>query len=388
MNRWNCIFCGLLIAWWIPGKASGQGDWSFYDTFSRFAPSVFSISVEIPQKYINARNEEVIKQYRDLMESISGMVAGSSGEAANPLSNNSIHQVRRKMDIMLEQMLTNNRIQCAGFAIGPHHLVTMSNFVKSATFGGLITVKDDSRGFARAIWIGSDDLTGVAVLQVNDVTFTHYVDLNEYNSHLDDPSQPIARGANPLPVASNILTIQRPYDLTCSPFSGIIGGYNRLIGMFEIEKYIQTNLPLFPGNEGSPVFSPSGQLVGMMATEFHIGNNPSVTFVIPADIVADAALSIMESGKRERGWISGVGLGQDVNGILVQEVIPQSPAALAGLQKGDIIVGFNGVREKRVWNLIDWISKSKPNEIIRFEVTRGSQTQWIEILTSIRQIRK
>jgi S1-C subfamily serine protease len=71
----------------------------------------------------------------------------------------------------------------------------------------------------------------------------------------------------------------------------------------------------------------------MMATEYHIGNWPGVTFVIPADIVADSATGILETGKRERGWISGVGLGQDGEGILVEEVIPRS-GAFAGCEGG------------------------------------------------------
>lgn len=389
MKYWHLSIWSWLTILGLPSLSFGQGDWAVYDTFVRFSPAVYSISVEIPQQYILDRHEELIKQFQDLQENYSDIVAGGSETLAGQyMFTNVIRQFKHKMDVMRDQMLTNNRVRCAGFAISPHHLVTLSNIVKSATLGGAITIKDDYRWLARAQLQGADDLTGIAVLRVDSATFSHFVELEESLGLEEDMYSAMNRLSTPLPIASYIMTIQRPYDLPSSPFSGIIGGYNRLLGLFEIEKYIQTDLPLYPGNEGAPVFSPSGQLVGMMATEFHLGNWPGVTFIIPADIVADSALAIMEDGRRERGWISGVGLGQDEDGILVEDVVPRSPAAVSGLRKGDLIMGFNGIREKKVWNLIDHISKSKPNEIIRFDIKRGAQYYSIEIKTSPRQTRQ
>lgn len=390
MKRWYFLLYSILSVWWLPGGANGQGDWAVYDTFTRFSPAVYSLSIELPQQYILTQHEELIKQILDLQEKYSDIIAGSSDPVSGQaMLSNLIRQLWRKLDVMRDRLLSTNYIRCVGFAVGPHHLVTTNNMVKSATLGSAINIEDDfHRRLAQAEWIGSDDLTGVSVLRVNDVTFTHFVNLNEYFIPSEDYNQPQPHETNPLPVASYIMTIQRPYEFPSSPFSGIIGGYNRMLGLTEIEKYIQTDLPLYPGNEGAPVFSPSGQLVGMMAVELHMGNGPGMTFVIPSDIVADSALAIMESGKRERGWISGLGIGQDINGIVVEEVIPHSPAAMAGLQKGDLILGFNGSREKRVWNLIDFISRSKPDAIIRFEIMRGSQLQWIDIKTSLRLNRK
>ncbi|MGC9328248.1 MAG: trypsin-like peptidase domain-containing protein, partial [Candidatus Hinthialibacter sp.] len=248
----------------LPSLSFGQGDWAVYDTFVRFSPAVYSISIEIPQQYILERHEELIKQFQDLQENYSDIVAGGSDTLAGQyMFTNVIRQYKRKMEIMRDQMLTNNRVRCAGFAISPHHLVTLSNIVKSATLGGAISIKDDYRWLARAQLHGADDLTGIAVLQVQDVTFSQYVDLEESLEWDEEEAySTMNRLSARLPTASYIMTIQRPYDLPSSPFSGIIGGYNRLLGLFEIEKYIQTDLPLYPGNEGAPVFSPSGQLVG------------------------------------------------------------------------------------------------------------------------------
>ncbi len=392
MKQWFFLLIGIVVLGWVPNSVQSQGDWAVYDTFTRFSPAVYSVSVEIPQQYIMDRHEELIRQFRDLQENYSDIVTGSTDTLAGQyMFDNLIRQLRRKLDVMRDQMLNNNRVRCSAFAVGPHHLVSLSTIVKSATLGGTISIKDDFHWISKAELKGADDFTGVAVLEVKDVTFTQFINLQDYRFQNEDSSQavqPGLPGSNQLPVASYVVSIQRPYDLPSSPFSGIIGGYNRLLGLFEIEKYIQTDLPLYPGNEGSPVFSPSGQLVGMLATEFRLGNWPGVTFLIPADTIADSALSIIEWGKRDRGWISGVGLGQDSHGIIVEEVVPRSPAALAGLLKGDLILGFNGQREKKVWNLIDHISRSKPNDMIHFEIKRGSQVFLIDIKTTLRQSRK
>ncbi len=385
MKRFALFILGLCC---LPYYAPAQGDMAIYDTFSRYSPAVYSINVEIPKDYIIERHQVLVDQFSDLQDNYSDIVSDGSGALAGQyMFKNVMNAMRRKLDLMKEQMLSNNRVRGAGLAISPHHLLTLSAVVKSATFGAVIAIKDDYRWISKAVLHGIDELSGIAVLRVEDVTFSNYIDLKEYNSN-QGANDSLNNWNNQLPIASYVMAIQRPYDLPASPFSGVIGGYNRLLGLYDIEKYIQTDLPFYPGNEGAPVFSPSGKLVGVMASEFSLGRWPGITFLIPSDIIADSALAIIRTGKRERGWISGVGLGQDINGIVVEEVIPDSSAALAGLKKGDLILGFNGRREKIVWNLIDFISKTEPNEIIRFEVKRGSRLYAVNVKTTLRQIRK
>ena len=166
------------------------------------------------------------------------------------------------------------------------------------------------------------------------------------------------------------MTIQRPYDLPATPISGMIGGYYRQVNLFPMEKYIQTDFPLYPGNEGAPVFSPSGQLVGMIATEFHIGGWPSVTFVIPADYVVDSAREIIQTGKRERGVFPGVVLALNEKGVLVSEVKQDSPY-VDELQPGDIIIGINHLKDSDQLSLYYGLMNTKPNEKIRLQILRG-----------------
>ncbi|NPU97888.1 MAG: serine protease [Candidatus Omnitrophica bacterium] len=368
------LFCGLGVWQAFPPETRSQGDWAVYETFSRYSPAVFAINVEIPKEYILHRMEELMNQFRELQESSSEIIAGGSDSVlSQQLFSNLTVQWQRKLFVMQKQMLANNRVRGAGFAIDPHHVVTLASIVKSATLGGEITIEDDFRKVAKAQLVGVDEMMGVAVLRVNDVTFSSYVDLN--------------RVADQLPVASYIMTIQRPYDLPASPFSGMIGGYYRKMNLFEYERYIQTDLPFYPGNEGSPVFSPSGQLIGMIATEFHIGNFPGITLVTPAEIVVDSALSLIKTGKRERGWIPGMVLKQDEEGVLIEELDANSLAAESGLAVGDLIIGVGGERESQLWKIYYKILDTKPQDTIRLEVKRGSQLYLFDVPTSSRKPR-
>jgi serine protease Do len=352
--------------------AYGQGDWAIFETFSRNAPAVYSISVEIPQEHIIKSYEDSIKRLNEYQENLTEDIFGGSGKNAgnSMLFENMINRIEKHLKIYVNQLMSNNYLRGAGFAIDNEHLVTLSTVVRSATLGGEITLMDDHSQRLKANLLGLDETTGIAVLKVEDASFSTYVD--------------VTRISGMLPIASYIMTIQRPYDLHASPFSGMIGGYYRTVGLFEYERYIQADLPLFPGNDGAPVFSPSGQLIGMLATEYHREGWPGISFIIPGDMVLDSAREIIANGTIEHGWIPGIEFKQDISGIIIEKLEETSPAKMAGLQKGDIITGFNGQRVNQGVDLIYYILNARPNELVQVEIQRGTQRIVIPIKTSKR----
>ncbi len=354
--------------------STAQGDLAVYETFTQYAPAVFSINVEIPREIILERYKDSLRQLRTYQESFNDMVQHST--KANIGFNQFDQWFSRweeQIETVREQWLRNNRVRGAGFAVDQKHLVTLSTIIQSATLGGNITITSDYKSPLKAEIRGADQMTGIAVLRIKEGTFSHYVSLKENIK-------------SSLPIASYIMSIQRPYDLPASPFSGMIGGYNRRTNKFELERYIQTDIPLYPGNEGSPVFSPSGKLIGMLATDYYMGRWPSVTFMIPSEMIADSALSIIEHGKRERGWIPGLELRQSLGGILLEEVEEESLADRSGFQKGDLIVGVDGQKEKQLWDLIYYILNSHPEQTLRFEVRREGKPEpvYVEVTTEKR----
>jgi len=308
-------------------SASAQ-DRAVYEVFSRYAPSVYSISVEIPKHVILKRLSE---SFQNL--DAPNLIKNSTNATNLNLYNYVMNQYEQHFNTIREQMLSNNRVRGVGFAIDQQHMVTLSTVVQSATYGGEITLENEERSMKAKVK-GVDQMTGVALLEVLDASFEYYVDVS---SHPSFRHQEVS-----LPIGSFVMTIQRPYDLPASPFSGIIGGYYRTMKIFEIERYIQTDLPLYPGNEGSPIFSPSGQFIGMIATRYSVENWPSLTFAIPADIIYDSAKSLKENGKSERGWIPGLSVTLHNGRLVIDLVKSESPAADAGLQKGEQIIGFEG----------------------------------------------
>ncbi len=370
MRLFGPVIAVCAILWGGVPAAVGQGDLAVHDTFQRYSPAVYTVSVEIPKNYILQNYNNTVSRLRGYLKSYSSAITGGASPSISYNAFQSmVEQVERDMEYLKERMIVRNQKNGAAFAVTPHHLVTLSTVIKSATLGGDLTVYDNNRRQIKAALQGIDELTGVAVLRVDSATFSDYIDLDSISTLL--------------PVASYVIAIQRPYDLPASPFSGMIGGHKRGMKLFKIERYIQTDLPLYPHNEGAPVFSPSGLLVGMIASEYHVGNWPGLTFIIPADIVADSAKSIIAEGKRERGWIPGLDLVQLESGILVEKLAENSPAAKAGLKRGDFIIEFNEEKETNVLNLLYKIFHTKPDETVSMVIQRGPNRIYLEVKTTL-----
>ncbi len=354
MGRWFLLFWFSLFG--FHGAVNAQFDSAVYETFTRHAPAVYSIEVTVPKHVILKEYEKSITRLQEFHDRYGNLVMSSTQPSGSLFKLNSlIDRWERQLDFLKEQMLMNNSMLGSGFAVDPNHIVTLSSVVKSATMGGDITVIDHQNIQRRALLQGVDHMTGVAVLRIPDATFEHYIDLDRLSTSL--------------PVSSYIMTIQSPYTLPPSPFPGMIGGYHRKLGKFLLERYIQTNLPLFPGNEGAPVLSPSGQLVGMMAAAF--GASPSVTFAIPAEFIRDSARQIIEKGELVHGWLPGIKLQQTADGILILNVDPNSHAANSGLKPGDVIVGFDGTNEAQLWQFLSRIVNADPQQNMRIDILRG-----------------
>lgn len=343
-----------------------------YETFSRQAPAVVTVNVEIPKDYLLQRWDESISKFRHYQEQFSDLItSGTDTQRRFYLTLESqIRRLEHNLEYLKQQMQHNIVDMGAGFAIDPHHVVTLTTVLRRADVGEAISITRPDNITIPAKVLGANPVTGIAMLRVEDPLFETYVDINRLSSRL--------------PEASFIMTIQRPYRMLPSPFTGIICGYGRRLGLFLYEDYILTNLPLYPNNNGAPVFSASGLLIGMMASEFHAFDHPGVTFVIPANVVADSIRGIMKEDQLAQGWIDGVRLGQHQMGILIEEIERESRAALAGLRKDDLIVGvegreINGLGERVLLNFYEIVMRTEPDQSLTVEVQRGPDRVQIEV---------
>ena len=153
--------------------------------------------------------------------------------------------------------------------------------------------------------------------------------------------------------------------------------------------FIQTDVALNPGNSGGPLFNQRGEVVGVNSRIFSgTGGYMGLSFSIPIDVAMEVADQLKRDGKVTRSYL-GVSL-QDIDrtlaesyklskpeGSLITQVAPNSPAAKAGLQAGDVILKYNGTDISRTSQLLNYLNRSAPKQQIQLEVLRDDKRRSI-----------
>jgi serine protease Do len=144
--------------------------------------------------------------------------------------------------------------------------------------------------------------------------------------------------------------------LSQSVTSGIISATDRNdVHINDFESFLQTDAAINPGNSGGPLVNMLGQVIGINSAIVTGGRgNDGVGFAIPMDMASKVADSLIKSGKVQRARVGialepltpafakQLGLDANIKGVVVSDIVPDSPASKAGLKRGDVITGFNG----------------------------------------------
>jgi S1-C subfamily serine protease len=156
-----------------------------------------------------------------------------------------------------------------------------------------------------------------------------------------------------LEVGDWVLAIGNPYGLDRTVTSGIVSAKQRrgLLQRSPYQDFLQTDAAVNPGNSGGPLVNIRGEIVGINTAI--VGQSfQGISFAIPSVSVRDIYNKLIAEGKVARAWL-GVGLdlvddevarktGLELGAVVVTRVVPTSPAALAGLQPGDILISWDG----------------------------------------------
>ena len=264
------------------------------------------------------------------------------------------------------------RGQGSGFIIGSDGLIlTNAHVVRDAKD---VTVKlSDRREFAAKV-LGLDPVTDVAVLRI---------DAKELPTvRLGDPRQ--------LSVGDPVLAIGAPFGFEQTATQGIVSAKGRSLPGDAVVPFIQTDAAVNPGNSGGPLFSGTGEVVGINAQIYsHTGGYQGLAFAIPIDVALNIKDQIVATGKASHGRL-GVTI-QDMNqslaesfglerpdGALVSQVAPGSAAAAAGLKAGDVITQVNGQTLARSGALSSVIGMAKPGDTVRLGVWRDRKAIDVE----------
>lgn len=209
--------------------------------------------------------------------------------------------------------------------------------------------------------VGSDNLTDLAVLKIH---------ANNLSTIPQNPDRPVH-------VGDVALAIGNPYNLGQSVSQGIISAVGRsAVGdSLGRQNFIQTDASINRGNSGGALINSAGELVGI--STLSIGKTSSeiaegLNFAIPMNIANDVLYKIIRDGRVIRGYF---GVQSDISsnggqGVVITGVSPNSPAAKAGIQVGDVILKLNNQEGISAREIMQIISNTKPNTEVIVTVMR------------------
>jgi serine protease Do len=205
-----------------------------------------------------------------------------------------------------------------------------------------------------------------------------------------------------LNVGEWVVAIGSPFGLHLNHTvtAGIVSaiGRNSVISRNNFEDFIQHDAAINPGNSGGALFNLDGELVGIntaIATDGYSRANAGVGFAIPINMVKRVMEDLISDGKVTRGWL-GVQI-QDVdegmakalqlngwNGAIISQVIKNSPAEDAGVEKQDVIIAVNGVKVDDSSNLKNLISSGRPHDKTKLTLIRDGHEKKLTVTLGIR----
>ncbi|MDP2752834.1 MAG: DegQ family serine endoprotease [Nitrospirota bacterium] len=254
-----------------------------------------------------------------------------------------------------------------GYIITNNHVVEKADEIK-------VTLLD--RRTLKGSIVGADPKTDIAIIKID-------------ASNL----QTLSWGdSDKLQVGEFVLAIGSPYGLSNTVTMGIISAVGRAnVGIADYEDFIQTDAAINPGNSGGPLVNIKGELIGINTAIFsRTGGYQGIGFAVPSNMVRLVMDQLVQKGKVTRGWI-GVTiqeltpeLAQEFGlkkskGALVSDVMKDSPAARAGILRGDILLEFNGKEVKDVSSLRNMVAQSKAGSGITLKILRAGKEFTIKV---------
>jgi len=268
------------------------------------------------------------------------------------------------------------------------HIITNNHVVDSAQ--KISIVFHDGKSYSANI-VGTDPYADLAVVKVD-------ADASVLNP------LPLGNSAD-LRIGDQVAAIGNPFGLSGSMTQGIVSQLGRLLNppnsSFSIPNVIQTDAPINPGNSGGPLLNMQGEVIGITtAIQSGTGEFSGVGFAIPSNTMKKIVPILIETGHYKHPWlgISGVSIDPDLastlqlpvsSGFMIEGVVPNSPAANAGLQGykenktidgtkyetgGDIITAVDGNPIKQIEDILNYLQDKKTvGDKITLEIIRNGK---------------
>ena len=269
-------------------------------------------------------------------------------------------------DFRQQSLGTGFIIDEEGYILTNNHVVEKADEIK-------VKLADGEEYMAQII--GRDPKTDLALIKIDsDKTFT-----------------PLPLGdSDKLEVGEWVVAIGNPFGLGNTVTAGIVSAKYRQIGAGAYDNFIQTDASINPGNSGGPLLKTNGEVVGINSAIYsQTGGSIGIGFAIPINMAKDL-LPQLKEGKVVRGWL-GVMIQKitpelkdkldlkDEKGALVADVTAGGPAEKAGIQRGDVIVSFDGKEIKEMNELPYMVASTPVGKSVDVEVIRKGEKKRFQV---------
>ncbi len=264
----------------------------------------------------------------------------------------------------------------SGIIVNPDGYILTNNHVIDGA-SDIEVLTQDRRQF-KARLIGTDPRTDVAVLKIDGTRLPILT--------LGDSSR--------LKVGDLVFAIGDPFGVGETATTGIVSAKGRALGgaIEHYEDFIQTDAAINPGNSGGALIDVRGDLIGINTAIISGGGggNQGIGFAIPINMARNVMEQIVDHGKVVRGYLGVTIQGVNANmakafglnqggGALIGDVSPGSPAAKAGLERGDVVLELNGVPVSGPDDLSVRVSEMQPGTVAHLKIFRAGASHDIDV---------
>jgi serine protease Do len=260
-----------------------------------------------------------------------------------------------------EEAMVQNSLGSGVVVTSEGHIITNNHVVDQVDE---IEVQLSDGRTKKAKLVGSDAVVDLAVLKIDEAGL-----------------KPLKFGDSDAVQAGDfVVAIGNPFGFEETVTDGIISSKGRPNRVDGFGDYLQTNAAINPGNSGGPLVNLRGEIIGInTAIISRSGGSQGIGFAIPSNSVKTALESLLTNGRIIRGYLGiqarpttqGVA---ETDGVIVDDVIPNSPAAEAKLKRDDVIKKFNGHNVRNIAELRSLVSQVELNKKVELELIRNGNT--------------
>jgi serine protease Do len=258
-------------------------------------------------------------------------------------------------------------VEANGLIITNNHVVSKADEIR--------VFLSDKREFKGKL-IGTDTKTDIAIVKIEATGL---------------PTVPWA-DSDQLEVGEYVLAVGSPFGLTQTVTMGIVSAVGRAsMGIAEYEDFIQTDAAINPGNSGGALVNVRGELVGINTAIFsQSGGNMGIGFAVPSNLSRTVMDQLVRTGKVVRGWL-GVAIQDlspelatqfgitDTKGVLVSDVMEDSPARKAGFERADVITEYDGKPMDSPTHLRNAVAQTPIGKRVSVKLIRDKKPKTIEV---------